>query len=350
MTDHGYPDFLGFKERNLCDTALRRIGRALVEKKAQFLFGAGMSRDSGLPLGPDLTKTLLREFFANLEDEDTAPDETLDRLTREFPAEAIAHAVEKKPGCKREDLTAALKALLVEPQPQPHEAHRDFLSLLGVPPRIKSIFTTNYDELFELALGPDFATAITERNATELDQVRNAARIPVIHLRGRLDGDYLITEPDILTDRYQILMEEFRMTLHSADAFVFVGFSLNDVDFRKIYAEYLATLDLRPTTGKDTYFVAPATDRYSWALGSAIWTLRRAVWIPLDAKTFFARLRGTVESLALTEIRAEVEKKYGVKGRGLADLIESTAQLWRLSREDALVFLFEARTRVGGSK
>jgi hypothetical protein len=218
---------------------------------------------------------------------------------------------------------------------------------------MKAIFTTNYDELLERALGPDFAAPITEENANEIDQAIDDGKIPVIHLRGKLDGKYQITEPEIASGRYQSLKEEFRIALHTTEAFVFVGFSLVDPDFRKIYLDYLTQLAARNESGKDTYFVSPVpllTGKYSYALGSAIWNLRQAVWLPLDAKTFFAKLRDVVEQDSLMFMRTEVEKKYDRKGKALEELIDQTARLWRLAEDDALVFLYEARTRVGGNQ
>lgn len=173
MTTPDYPDFIGFKDANSFDQALGRIGRALVERKAQFLFGAGMSRDSKLPLAHGLAVTFLRAYFTSDEGgTKLVPEERLAALTAEFPFEAIAYAVENMPGLKRDDLTKALREVLIVPQPEPNEAHRDFLSLLGVPPRIRTVFTTNYDNLFEQALGTDFAVPITEENAKDLDNVR----------------------------------------------------------------------------------------------------------------------------------------------------------------------------------
>jgi hypothetical protein len=241
--------------------------------------------------------------------------------------------------------------LLVDPNPEINEAHRLFRSLLGVPPRLKAIFTTNYDTLLEQALGPNFSTPITEENAgSEIEKTRELGKIPIIHLRGTLDGPYQITEPEIGSNQYNILKEEFRIALHSSDAFIFVGFSLNDFDFRQIYLEFLEQMKLRKPSGKDTYFVSPATDQFTYVLGSAIWELRKAIWLPLDAETFFVKLTDAVENRALRSVREEVKKKYGANETELADLIDRTARMWRLDKEDALLFLYEARTQIGGKK
>jgi hypothetical protein len=345
-----YQKFIGASEVNEFGQAFNHIAQALVDGRAQFLFGAGMSRESGLPIGSGLAEALLQQFFPKSGGGVAPSDQRLQNLAAEFPLEAIVHAVEQKPGCKREDLTKALKQLLVDPNPKPNAGHEAFLGLLGARPRVKAIFTTNYDTLFEQALGPDICTPIVEKNATEIDRVRDAGKIPIIYLRGKLDGEYQITEPDIVTDRFRLLTEEFKSALHYAEAFVFVGFSLSDMDFRQIYLTFLEQLRARGTSGKTTYFVSPPNDEFSYALGSAIWKLRQALWVPLNAKDFFITLKEVVENRALDGIRSAVKAAYNVNDAQLSELIDRTANVWRLNKQDALVVLYDNRTLIGGKK
>jgi len=345
MAATNYPTFVGVAEANQLDQALDRIAQALVDRRAQFLFGAGMSHGSNLPLGSDLAVALLRRFFPGM---NTPSDERLKTLAVEFPLESIVYAVEQKPGLKRDDLTRVLREIFINPNPAPNEGHHAFMSLLGVPPRISAVFTTNYDTLLEQVLGPDFAVAITEKNATNIDQERDGGKIPVIYLRGNLDGDYEITEREIGSEKFRLLHEELKIALHRADAFVFVGYSLSDIDFRQIYRRFLDQLKDRKATGKTTYFVSPPKDEFSYTLGKAIWQLRQAEWIPLDSKSFFTRLNDVVKNRFLADITAEVKKKYAVNDTEMKALIERTAKLWRMDTQDALLFLYEARSRIGG--
>jgi hypothetical protein len=75
------------------------------------------------------------------------------------------------------------------------------------------------------------------------------------------------------------------------------------------------------------------------------------MWIPMYAEVFFTKLKDVVENQALDTIRSEVKRKYGVmKEAEYDDLVKRTAELWRMNAQDALVFLYEARTRIGGEK
>jgi hypothetical protein len=345
-----YPSFIGVSEANEFGQAFNHIAQALVDGRAQFLFGAGMSRESGLPVGSDLAKALLEQFFPKSGGSVAPSEERLEDLAFEFPFEAIVHAVEQKPGCKRSDLTKALKKLLVDPNPSPNAGHDAFLSLLGARPRVKAIFTTNYDTLFEQALGPDLCVPITEKDAAEIGRVRDVGKIPIIYLRGKLDGDYQITEPEVVTPKFQLLTEEFKSALHYAEAFVFVGFSLNDMDFRQFYFNFQEQLKARNTSGKTTYFVSPPKDEFSYSLGCAIWKLRQALWIPLDGKSFFVKLKDVVESRAVEGMRTVVKAVYNVNDAELDDLIDRMAKVWRANKQDALVILYDNRTLIGGKK
>ncbi|MGD0538046.1 MAG: SIR2 family protein [Verrucomicrobiota bacterium] len=348
MAAAGYPPFIDNLDANDLDDAFKVIAQALVDGGAQFLFGAGMSRDSDVPVGFELGMALLDEFFPKSSSGAVPDADRLKDLAGEFPFEAIVHAVEQKRG--RVELTRILKRILVDPHPKPNAGHFAFLSLLGVPPRVRQIFTTNYDTLLEDALGPDLAVPITEKNATSVG--RAEGKLPIIYLRGKLDNDdYRITEPQYSTNNFSLLMEEFKTALHHATAFVFVGFSLNDMDFRQFYLNFLEQLKSRKIKGKTTYFVSPAKDSFSYTLGTAIWKLREAMWIPMYAEVFFTKLKDVVENQALDTIRSEVKRKYGVmKEAEYDDLVKRTAELWRMNAQDALVFLYEARTRIGGEK
>jgi len=345
-----YPTFIGASEVNELGQAFNSIAQALVDGRAQFLFGAGMSRESGLPIGSDLAIALLQQFFPKSGGGVAPSGERLKELATEFPFEAVVHAVEQKPGCKRDDLRTALKKLLVDPNSKPNGAHDAFRGLLGARPRVKAIFTTNYDTLFEQSLGPDLGIPVVEKDAAEIGRIRDSGKIPIIYLRGKLDGEFQITEPEVVTPKFRLLTEEFKSALHYAEAFVFVGFSLNDIDFRQFYFNFQEQLKDRNASGKTTYFVSPPHDQFSYALGSAIWKLRHALWIPLDAKTFFIKLKEVVESRGLEGIRSEVKSAYSVNDAELNDLIDRMAKVWRAKKQDTLIILYDNRTLIGGKK
>jgi len=64
MAKSPYPPFVGnTTEADKLDRALEGIARSLRNRSAQFLFGAGMSCESGIPAGSTLAEKLLEQFF-----------------------------------------------------------------------------------------------------------------------------------------------------------------------------------------------------------------------------------------------------------------------------------------------
>jgi hypothetical protein len=56
------PSFLGL-DQDVIDRALQHIAESLNQGEAEFLFGAGMSIDSGIPAGRQLSLDQLNHFF-----------------------------------------------------------------------------------------------------------------------------------------------------------------------------------------------------------------------------------------------------------------------------------------------
>src|SRR5882672_8581880 len=141
-----YPSFINSVGADPIDQALERIAKALNDDSATFLFGAGMSVDSGVPAGSKLLSKLLRLFFPT-SGTNSPSDERLKELSREFPFEAIVEAIEKSRGTGRDDLTEDLKKLLLDSKHKPSQAHEDFLSVCfwGGRRRLDYVFTTNFD-------------------------------------------------------------------------------------------------------------------------------------------------------------------------------------------------------------
>src|ERR1700736_5978934 len=144
-----FPGFVG-ETLELTQT-LERIARALIERKCDFLLGAGMSSPppSNVPTGRELGLKLLERFFGA----STAAD-TLEKFLDAVPFECIAEAVENLPGKKRKDLSPLLRHLLVDSDPPINAAHQEFLSVFDWDGqrRLRRLYTTNFDKLIEKAL------------------------------------------------------------------------------------------------------------------------------------------------------------------------------------------------------
>lgn len=351
-----YPDFIGGTDQDDIERAFAHIAKSLTTCDADFMFGAGMSRDNvapaekQMPLGKDVAVKLLGHFFP-AEGDNPPSEERLLELVGEYPLEAVAEAVEKVFGT-RGRLTSALEEILHDEAFDVGQAHRDFHAICNWDgtPRLSLFFTTNFDQLFRKTFG-DQAVHIPEKDAGNIRKVQKGGKIAIIDLHGNFDSDYRITESDVFDKEYKILHGEFRNALHTAEAFVFVGYSMSDPDFRRIYMEYRQEIASRDEAEKMTYFVAPCKDGFSYRLGTVIWKNRGAVWIPFDSAEFFAALRRFLERREDKRVREAILKKYNLApedDEAYQDLVKRTAEILRIERSEAVQFLYAARTKVGG--
>ncbi|MFH1009279.1 MAG: hypothetical protein V1800_17530, partial [Candidatus Latescibacterota bacterium] len=113
-----YPDFVGSTDRDKIEQAFVHISKSLITYDAEFLFGAGMSRDSDappekqMPLGMDVAIRLLGCFFPP--DGSNPPSkQRLRELAGEYPFEAIAEGAEEALEI-RPRLTSVLRDILCD--------------------------------------------------------------------------------------------------------------------------------------------------------------------------------------------------------------------------------------------
>jgi len=347
-----YPDYLGNDEKRELDVAFERIAQALLQDRADFLLGAGMSKESGVPIGSELAALLLRKFFPSSSHNSPSDDELKDLSTR-LPFEAIVQAIVEGAGNGRSDLTAYLRSILVETNYELSDAHHNLLAIAlwdGLP-RLFRLFTTNFDLLLDKAFGAR-AVVITDDNTRQIAAVQRLAQMPIIYLHGRVDtNQYQITESDIFSHNFKALHLQFRSALNEADAFVFVGYSMSDPDFRSLYLDYRDELSIRGRDQKVTYVVSPSSGPSYFALGKHVWRSRGAVWIPLSAGQFFEKLRETLEHNFNKGAKTRIMTKYNLTDElGFADKVRDTAELLSISEQDAMQFLLDARTKTGGKK
>lgn len=344
-----YPSFIS--DTNILDQAFNRIVKALRTRDAHLLFGAGMSESSGVPIGIGFIKKLLRKFFPS---SSVSPpnDKQLEELSKAYPLECVAQAVEGMPGLGRPDLTAVLKSIFIDTEYPLSSAHDDFESvcLWGGTPRFYSVFTTNFDMLLEKKLGARLAVTITEKNAKDIKKHNQQGKICVIHLHGALEEeDYKITEADLYDKTYSVLNSEFQSALTTSDAFVFVGYSLDDPDFRDMYMRFRTEILDRKRVNRSTYVVSPADNGYHYEIGKAVWDARGAVWIPLRADAFFARLKSIMDSQLREDVYKDAMKKHGYKDEeAFKVFVKKFAELFRVDFEDAVMLLSGISKPSGG--
>jgi hypothetical protein len=347
-----YPSYLGANERRELDVAFERIAEAILQERADFLLGAGMSKESGVPVGCELAVQLLRRFFPST-GSDAPTDEQLKSLSVSLPFEAIVKAIELGAGKGRDDLTLYLRGILVDSAFNPSQAHHDLVAISAWDgsPKLSRLFTTNFDPLLDKSFG-DRAIPITEANTREIAVAQGNGQIPIIYLHGRLDGgQYQITESDVFGTRFKAVDSQFRSALNEADAFVFVGYSMNDPDFRRIYMDFREDIEVRGANDKKTYVVSLAGDPNYFALSKHIWLSRGAVFLPMTAGEFFQNLRQVLERNFDRDAKAKIMKKYNITDEdAFLDKLRRTAELLNISEPDAVRFLLEARTKTGVTK
>jgi len=347
----GYPTFVAGTDADGVDRAFDEIVRALAGNDICFMFGAGMSAECKAPIGAELSVQLLRLFFPK---EGTNPptDERLKQLAWEYPFEATVEAIEKNINYQRAALTDALTRVLINKDYPLSKAHEDFVAICswwGVPVP-DQIFTTNFDLLLEKAIGVDRTVTISEKNASDIEKVKRKGLLPIVHLHGVLNGDYQITESDVYTQEFRVTHAALHSDLFNAKAVVFVGYSMTDPDFRRIYMEYRDQWKTRhQNKEKTTYVVGPAHDEFSYRFGKKVWATRGAEWIPLTAGDFFGKLKGLMAIHAEADTLEELKTKYGrADENAVEDLLKTTTEILHITRAEALVFLREARSHFGG--
>jgi hypothetical protein len=356
-------DYLANIDPTESNQAIERVADAMLASRAEFLFGAGMSKTRGVADGFEVATNLLSTFFSPLGDVPTP--ERLKTLALEYPLEAIAEVIQLMPGTGERDLISRLrKALFIRKSDdkEAKEAHEIFMSLCfwQEKPALKRIFTTNFDTYLEEAFSKK-AVGITESTYVEIRDTEREKeqKIPIIHLHGTLDKDCRITETHLFDTSYNPINDLLRAALAEAEAFVFVGYSATDPDLRGIYMKYRDEIRFRDPIrlggsnpnkeDKTTYIVGRCKDIYSYRIGSQIWKSRGAVWIPLTALGFFRKLRSVMERKTGSDILSALKERYAyVDDASFQNKVDAIADVLCASGDDAFAFLNEARKRTGG--
>ncbi|MEM7359508.1 MAG: SIR2 family protein [Pseudomonadota bacterium] len=326
------PDYIRGADKARIDQSFQTIQSALIDpsKRVGFLFGAGMSAAAGMMSSRDLGLKFVDAILPGAGDNltDTDRDSLLDR----YPFESIASAVAKVGNKDREVLVDILEdAFLFDGEPPEHldlSVHREFARLVGLH-NVADIFTTNFDKLLETSLGERAFTAtqntvISPRSST----------IPIFHLHGLIEDDtYKITEDDIYAEKHHYAINAYKAALYACDVFVFVGYSMNDPDFRNAYLatqqEYRSRDQL---AHKTTYFVMPIDTEEEYVLASSIWESRNAILLPMVSGDFFTRLKKGLGSETQARLREIIMKVKGIDNETLDELVSELKEI--LSVED----------------
>jgi hypothetical protein len=338
------PDYIGEEKRIIISGWLEEIIDAFSQNRIQFLFGAGMSfeKNNGIPLGKDLSKIILKKFFPSSE-KNKPSEETIEDIINKYPFEIIAEALSIKLANKRKGLSELLIDSIVNVRNLPPKAYQKFASIRDTFNWPKVIYTTNFDKFFE-ELFKDGAKPIHHNNVREYQSIIDKELIPIVYLHGTLEsGVFQITEEDIYNMENPALMSNFKMALMISDVFVFIGYSLNDPDFKKAYRDYLNSIkDGGRMTDKTAFFVSPPNNIYEYLLGQKVWEARKANWIPYSAETFFASLNEIYDDNLIKKYKCQVGKIYKKNPEDTEKLIKEIANLLLITEEEAVQYLIKA--------
>ena len=155
--------------RNESKARLFRLSKSIVAEEICFLFGAGMSKASGLPLARDLAIMMVGELLNGKRPRKPWPN-NLAKLADTYPAEAIAEAYVKV--TDKPHLKAGLVAEeLGQGSGEIHDGHHA-LEHLASQGYIDRVYTTNFDTLIEDAFDQRGFT-IGDNNVDDIQRAEN---------------------------------------------------------------------------------------------------------------------------------------------------------------------------------
>jgi hypothetical protein len=285
------------------DEEARIIAANIQSGNCVFFVGAGLSAEAGLPRWSELTANLIQEL--------RAPTTERDPLT-------VAQAFEQLR--TRKALTDRLRQLLDCSSRQPTEVH-SLLATLGVDLWI----TTNFDDLLERALGCTDRTLVVDSDYARFQPA--GGRPTVLKLHGDLaQADSLVvTKNDYmrasLGARAKWTHVEHLLAYRS---FVFIGYSLRDVDFEQLQARIIQYLGIEHI--RDSFAVTFDVD----PLRAADLESRRVRVVDLSRWGISSRLSAVIAFIqAIKRMRQRVSQSGTVVHPGLEGLSRAPADTIR---------------------
>jgi hypothetical protein len=322
------------------------ISSGLAAQEVGFLFGAGMSDKSGIHMGAELAKRMLRSaVYGATRVEEEAKE--IDDIAIKYPFEAISEY------CRTKTRFKNLSEWLLEhggfKKAKPTTAHEGLFELYEyLETRFPSIlFTTNFDHLIENSLGEKNAISVTIDNLQDLHKAKEEGKVAVVHLHGCIERPNTLITGEITQATLEgSLFDLFRAEL-AKDVFVFVGYSLADTNLRHIFFDVQRISRTRQGLEKDTYVVSPASgnpqnvDSESF-IAKRIWEDRGATHLALSASDFFKSLTLATKNFVNFKAKQEVADRL-VDGslETLESMLESIAEKYRdLKADDFLLYLY----------
>ncbi len=300
-----------------CILRIERLADQLAARKVQFLCGAGMSKKSGLKLTSEIAVDITAQLLGK-----SATESQIKKLSTKFPFEALAQAYKKK--FTASDLRALIDKKLGPGKSDTHTGHAA-LEYFASRHWIDRAYTTNFDDLLERGFG-ERHKQIVDKNSDELRDTLRQEIVPVIHLHGATgrDSDCLVTETQtyaLNTPLAQVMKADI-----ATNWFVWVGYSMSDVDLKTIYLAMREILshveiakrpyvvlpfDIPEDANEAKKKIAEGDDKQEWRLADLVWDARGATFLPGKAEVFLPALRECADQAAARRIAVLIVTKKG---------------------------------------
>ena len=327
------------------DDAIAEIAGELLKGRVGFLVGAGMSQPSGSLSTNLLSETLLKYVYYRGLDEplDLNIATPISEVARKFPLEAIAQGIVPKLSFGDTGLQRLLSESVFGGRiPDPHKGHIALASLV-TKLNIKHLFTTNWDELLEKALG-ERGRVITEKDFPSLNDIIDSGKTAIVHLHG-IFAEPTIKEADLMDPNrplFQVFLGEFL-----TKAFVFVGYSLNDPHIKMLYYK---SGEMLSRFKKKTYIVSPFESDLERRVSGEVWRQRNATYLPMTSEDFFRGLYEKTVTYALAQLKRKLSKRLNLSAVELQRKVEEIVSVFPSFENHQQVLLYlDALTR-GGDK
>lgn len=296
-----FPGYLADDEVSALKRRLSEVADLALDRRLTLLFGAGFSKDArGLPTGAELASMMLETTYGC--------DETIaTRISKEYELAAIAQQFTEHVVGRNTQLVTFVTQKLQHPD-SISTSQKDFATIASIC-RLRRVFTTNFDDLLETALGPRHR--LVKPTIASIREFENESRTRdctgIFHLNGDL-GDPQVTEDQLRSHRSPFF-EQLRHELVS-NLLVMIGYSFRDDAITTIYGE-ISELLRAVRQDRQNCIVMPIRDRYEYMVAQKIWDRRcNVILLPMLEGDFLHELLLSVQ-----------EARYGASVKDIAGIL-----------------------------
>ena len=235
--------------------SVQRLFEIIRKEDAVLWVGAGFSKYAGYPTGDELAKKIYNHLT----------DEEKQEIRETNTLQEISQAFINNRGT-RHPLIEILREEFAYKIPNNTKYH-DILSTI---PHIKTIITTNYDNLFENAYGINAVKIVSDHDITKIDENKTA----VIKIHGDFTDEksLVISQTDyasFINSGFSSLIWNLVIERVSTKSVIFLGYSMDDFNSLAILEKMVNSLG---NSKKEMFFISPNIPRHKekWLIQNGI--------------------------------------------------------------------------------